>query len=137
MSDTQSRLEIVKKIAVEVAGPNADKVDRESRFPTEAVEALKKAKLMSALVPVENGGMGVGMVELAAMCETLGQHCASAAMVFAMHQIQVACIVRHAMNQPFYQAYVRELVEKQNVIASVTSEVGVGGEMRTSICGVE
>ncbi|HVU03819.1 MAG TPA: acyl-CoA dehydrogenase family protein [Polyangiaceae bacterium] len=137
MSDTQSRLEIVKKIAVEIAGPNADKVDRESRFPTEAIEALKKAKLMSALVPVAGGGMGVGMIELAAMCETLGQHCASAAMVFAMHQIQVACIVRHAMHQPFYQGYVRELLEKQNLIASVTSEVGVGGEMRTSICGVE
>jgi acyl-CoA dehydrogenase len=41
------------------------------------------------------------------------------------------------MHQPFYKAYVSELVEKQNVIASVTSEVGVGGEMRTSICGVD
>jgi acyl-CoA dehydrogenase len=58
-------------------------------------------------------------------------------MVFAMHQIQVACIVRHAMNVPYYQKYIRDLVENQYVIASVTSEVGVGGEMRTSICGVE
>jgi acyl-CoA dehydrogenase len=101
------------------------------------VEALKKARLMSAFVPKALGGMGTGMIDLAAMCEVLGQHCASSAMVFAMHQIQVACIVRHAMEQPFYRAYVAELIEKQNVIASVTSEVGVGGEMRTSLCGVE
>jgi acyl-CoA dehydrogenase len=93
--------------------------------------------MMTAFVPRELNGFGVGMVELAGMCEALGQHCASAAMVFAMHQIQVACIVRHAMSQPFYKRYVAELLERQNVIASVTSEVGVGGEMRTSLCAVE
>jgi acyl-CoA dehydrogenase len=134
---TTTMLESVRRIASEIAGPAADSVDREARFPIEAIEALKKARLMSAFVPKELGGMGTGMIELAAMCEVLGQQCASAAMVFAMHQIQVACIVRHAMEQPFYRAYVAELIEKQNVIASVTSEVGVGGEMRTSLCGVE
>ena len=93
--------------------------------------------MMSACVPQDLGGFGCGMVELAAMCEALAQHCASAAMVFAMHQIQVACIVRHGLAQPYFRAYVATLVEQQNLIASVTSEVGVGGEMRTSLCGVE
>ena len=136
-STSTQHLEVVRRIAQKVAGPAADVVDREARFPHEAIDALKKARMMSALVPAELGGFGCGMVELAGMCESLAQHCASAAMVFAMHQIQVACIVRHGMSQPFFQRYIAELVERQLVIASVTSEVGVGGEMRTSICSVE
>jgi acyl-CoA dehydrogenase len=138
-SSTRSlhHVDTARRIAVEVAGPAADAVDREARFPHEAVEALKRERLLSAFVPSDLGGFGMGMSDLAAMCEALGQHCSSAAMVFAMHQIQVASIVRHGMSQPFFQAYVAELVERQNVIASVTSEVGIGGEMRTSLCAVE
>jgi acyl-CoA dehydrogenase len=120
-----------------IASETADAVDRDARFPHETVDALKKARMMSAFVPSELGGFGVGVVELASMCDTLGQRCAASAMVFAMHQIQVASIVRHGMGQPFFRRYVAELVERQNVIASVTSEVGVGGEMRTSLCAVE
>ena len=136
MADEHSPLAIVARIAREVAAPAADSVDREARFPHETIDALKKAKLLSALVPRELGGFGCGMIELAAMCETLAQHCASSAMVFAMHHIQVASILRHAMKQPYYQKYVAELVEKQWLIASATSEVGIGGEMRTSKCAV-
>ena len=137
-SDTRSSpVETVQRIAAEIAGPVADAVDREARFPTEAVEALKKARMMSALVPREMGGLGCGMIELAGMCEALGQHCAAASMVFAMHHIQVASILRHAIRQPYYPTYIAELCEKQFLIASATSEVGIGGEMRTSKCAVE
>lgn len=132
-----SHVATVAQIAREVAGPAADDVDRAARFPAETIDALKKARMMSALVPREHGGFGCGMIELAAMCEALAQHCASAAMVFAMHHIQVASVLRHAFGQPYYQRYVRDLVEHQFVIASATSEVGIGGEMRTSSCAVQ
>jgi acyl-CoA dehydrogenase len=132
-----THVEAVRRIASEVAAPAADSVDREGRFPDEVISALKKGHFMSAFAPKSLGGLGCGMVGLAAMCEALGEHCASAAMVFAMHQIQVACIVRHGMSQAFFRAYVAELIERQQVIASVTSEVGIGGEMRTSLCAVE
>ena len=123
-------------IGAKVAGPAATSVDRESRFPKEAIGALKEARLMSAYVPRDFGGAGCGMAELARICEILAQHCSSTAMVFAMHQIQVACLVRHAGNSAFIKDYLRELCERQSLIASVTSEVGVGGEMRTSKCAV-
>ncbi len=125
------------RIAREVAGPVANAVDKDARFPNEALAAMKEARLLSAFVPRELGGFGCGMLELSQMCEALGQHCASAAMVFAMHQIQVACLVRHGKGQPFFEHYLRDLVKNQNLIASVTSEVNVGGEMRNSICSVE
>ena len=130
-------VQIVARIAREVAAPAADSVDREARFPAEAIEALKNARMMSALVPRELGGLGCGMIELSAMCEALAQSCASAGMVYAMHHIQVASVLRHAMAQPYYKKYIADLVENQYVIASATSEVGIGGEMRTSICAVQ
>jgi acyl-CoA dehydrogenase len=137
MSTEQSPIATVTSIAREIASAHADSVDREARFPREALDALRKAKLMSALVPRDLGGLGSGMTEIAAMCEALGQHCASAAMVFAMHQIQVASILRHAVQQPYFLRYVGDLVETQPLIASATSEVGIGGELRASKCAVE
>jgi acyl-CoA dehydrogenase len=129
-------IDAVRRIAREIALPNAVAVDQKARFPLETIEALKQHKLLSALVPSELGGAGLRFGEVAAMCEILATGCASAAMVFAMHQIQIACIARHGMSSPVLCQYLREVVDKQYLVASVTSEVGVGGEMRTSIASV-
>lgn len=131
-----ARVEATRRIAREVAGPAADAVDREARFPQEAMAALKAERLLAAHVPERLGGLGAGITELGLMCEALGQRCASAAMVFAMHQVQVACLVRHG-STPFFQGYLDELAREQRLIASVTSEAGVGGSVRTSICPIE
>ncbi|MGM9487008.1 acyl-CoA dehydrogenase family protein [Ideonella sp. YS5] len=131
-----ARVERVRQIAREVAGPAAQAVDRDARFPREAIDALKTEQLLSAHVPQRFGGLGLGIAELGQMCEALGQRCASAAMVFAMHQVQVACLVRHG-STPFFEGHLHELVRDQRLIASVTSEAGVGGSVRTSICPVE
>lgn len=128
---------LAQRIGREYAAPHADNVDQTSRFPSEAINALKDAKTLSAFVPVEFGGMGCSMRDLASMCEALGEQCAAAGMVFAMHQIQVGAIVRHCGDSDYFRAYLRELVAHQNLIASVTSEVGVGGDMRSSVCAVE
>lgn len=130
------RIEAVRRIAREVAGPAAVSVDKEGRFPREAIDALKAEKLLAAYVPEALGGKGSSIVELGLMCEALGQRCASAAMVFAMHQVQVGCLVRHG-HTPYFQHYLNELVRNQRLIASVTSEAGVGGSVRTSICNIE
>jgi acyl-CoA dehydrogenase len=130
------RLSTVRHIARDVAGPAAIAVDREGRHPSEALAALASEGMLSAYVPERYGGFGAGFTELGLMCEALGQRCASTAMVFAMHQVQVACLVRHGAS-PFFGDYLAELVRDQRLIASVTSERGVGGSVRTSICPIE
>ena len=128
---------VSETIAREVAASSAEAVDRESRFPEEAISALRNARLLSAYVPPSMGGEGCSIDDLVEMCQVLGEHCASTAMVFAMHQIEVACLVHHGMERPWFSAYLRRLAAGQRLIASVTSEVGVGGSMRTSVCAVE
>jgi acyl-CoA dehydrogenase len=140
----KSALEAARSIGHEIAAQHADAVDRDARFPGEALDAWRRAKLLGALVPVELGGLGARLGEVAAMTQALAQGCASAGMVFAMHQIQVGCIVRHGAQAPqlqpagsFFSRYLRDLCAEQRLIASVTSEVGVGGSLRTSVTAVE
>lgn len=133
---TSSAVRAAAIVAQEAAGPAAASVDKEARFPSEGVDALRSRGLLSALVPRESGGMGATISELAEMCNVLGQRCANTAMVFAMHQIQVASIVRHNHGSPFFAGYMRELVDKQLLLASATSEVSVGGDVRSSVCAV-
>jgi acyl-CoA dehydrogenase len=121
----------------DVIAPLADEVDRDARFPREAFDALKAEKLLSAYVPAEFGGLGLSIGEIAKVCETLGAYCASTAMIYAMHQIQVACIVHHGLATPFFRDYVREIVSKQHLVASATTEMGIGGDVRSSICAVK
>jgi acyl-CoA dehydrogenase len=136
-ADFEAHFAALKAIAADVASPNAADVDANSRFPHETIEALRKAKLLSAPVPKELGGAGYGMRQLGALCSALAQACGSSAMVLAMHYIQVACIVRHALQSSFFRRYLQDLVEHQYVLASMTSENGTFGETRTSICAVE
>ncbi len=130
-------LEAVHAIGRDTIAPFAAEVDRDARFPHEAFAAIKAHKLLSCYVPVEYGGMGLSISDLSQICETLGQYCASTAMVFAMHQIQVGCIVHHALGAPYFQKYARDLVAHQYLIASATTELGIGGDVRTSICAVQ
>jgi acyl-CoA dehydrogenase len=72
--------------------------------------------------------------QISRICEALGHYCASTAMIYAMHQIQVAMIVHHGLAAVFFRDYVREIVSGQNLLASATTELGIGGDVRSSIC---
>src|SRR4029077_12228364 len=105
-----AHLAALKAIAADIAAPSAADVDANSRFPRDTVQALQKAKLLSAPVPKDLGGAGYRMRALAALCSTLGQACGSSAMVLAMHYIQVACIARHGLQSAFFRRYLQDLV---------------------------
>ena len=126
----------LRRIADEVAARHADEVDREARFPREAIEALRDARALSALVSPAYGGGGVSLEAVARGCFELGQRCSATAMVFAMHQIQVATIARHLDGGPWFEGYLGDVAREQRLIASVTSEVGTGGDMGRSIAAV-
>jgi len=132
----QAFLDAVRHVADEFAAPSADEVDRDARFPTEAIEALRDEHALSAFVPTRLGGAGVGFETIAAACYELGRRCGASAMVFAMHQIQVATIARHLEEADWFEEYLAALATEQRLIASVTSEVGTGGDMGRSIAAI-
>ncbi|MEO7103811.1 MAG: acyl-CoA dehydrogenase family protein [Gemmatimonadaceae bacterium] len=137
MSRSFTALEKAQQIGLDVAAAHADAVDKDARFPSEAFDALKAERMLGIFIRPEYGGGGCSIADLSAICTTLGQYCSATGMVFAMHQIQVACIVRHARNSQFFAGYLAELADTQALIASATSEIGVGGDVRSSVCAVE
>lgn len=124
------------KIGAEVARVHAVDVDRAGRFPNESIAALREARLLSSFVPKELGGDGATMTDIVAACHVLGQYCSSTAMVFAMHQIQVACLVHHAMDSELLRAHMALIAGEQRLQASATTEMGTGGDVRSSVCAV-
>jgi len=126
----------IRQIAEDVAAEHADDVDRQARFPVETLSALREQQALSAFIPPELGGAGISFEAIAEACLHLGRRCGASAMVFAMHQIQVVTIVRHLEDASWFEAYLRSVSEEQRLIASVTSEVGTGGDMGRSIAAV-
>src|SRR4029077_14846454 len=133
----KSRERLIHAKVAEAAARHADDVDRQARFPIENLNALREVKALSAAVPRELGGAGYGMRELAGMCAALAGSCGSSAMVLAMHHIQVACLARHGLSSPELRQYLKDLVEHQYLLGSMTSEVGTQGDTRSSVCAVE
>ncbi len=136
VSRTEAILDAAREVR-KVAEAHAAEVDAGARFPHEALEAMRNARLLSAQIPTELGGGGCSMNTLARICSEVAAGCGSSALVLAMHYSQLACIVRHGTASTFFQQYLRDVIEKQYLIASITSEVGTYGDTRTSICAAE
>lgn len=122
--------------AVDAAAPaiaaGARDADRAATFPRASIAALRDATLLAAAVPSAYGGHGFDARWLAEVAMRLGGLCGSTAMIWAMHQLQVACLARVAHRQPEVAGYLRLAARGQHLIASVTSEEGVGGNLRVS-----
>lgn len=123
----------VRRVADGVAASAAADVDREARFPVETIDALREARALGAAVDEAP----VGLRALAQASADLARACSSSAMIFAMHQIQVLTMARHAEPGGWFCDYLRDVAADQRLVASVTSEVGTGGDMGRSVACVE
>lgn len=118
-----------------VAKEHAADVDSEARFPHEAIDKARQAGVLSMWIPARLGGGGSSITEVGRVIEQLGRECASTAMIVAMHQIQVACLRRHG-GTPFLDALTGRVARDGLLLASATTEIGIGGDVRRSTCAV-
>jgi len=75
----------VRELAQGVVQPLAAAVDREHRFPDEAITAAAESGLMGVLIPREFGGAGLDALAFAICIEELAQACASTAVIIDVH----------------------------------------------------
>ena len=75
----------VRELAQGVALRHAAQVDREYRFPDEAVKAAAAAGLLGVLIPREYGGAGLDAIAFAVCIEELAQACASTSVIVDVH----------------------------------------------------
>ena len=123
--------------AAAIAALNAESVDLEARFPAEAFEAIRAQRLLSAMIPEEFGGDGAEMSEIADICYQLGRSCGSTGMIYAMHQTKLACILRHGSNSKWHRHVLKDVCDKQLLLASSTTEGQRGGNIRSSDAAIQ
>jgi acyl-CoA dehydrogenase len=120
-----------------IAAADAVAVDRDARFPQAAIDAARQQKLLGAQIPATFGGFGASIFDITEMCYGLGRACSSTAMIFAMHQTKVACLVRHGTGSAWHEALMRRVATEQLLLASSTTEGQNGGNIRSSAAAIE
>ena len=134
--DRSSFLQRTATVAA-AAATEAEEVDRDARFPKAAIDAARREKLFGVQIPPEFGGDGASIFDITDICYTLGRACASTAMIFAMHQTKVACLVRHGTGSRWHEMLMRRVATEQLLLASSTTEGQNGGNIRSSAAAVE
>jgi acyl-CoA dehydrogenase len=119
------------------AAAEADDVDRGARFPQKAIDAARTQRLLGVQIPQAFGGDGASIFDITDMCYALGRACSSTAMIFAMHQTKVACLVRHGAGSAYHEDLMRRVATEQMLLASSTTEGQNGGNIRFSSAAVE
>ena len=136
VSVRQNDLTARARAAAEMAKTNAAAVDAEARFPNESFTEIRKQRLLGIQVPQSLGGEGANIAEIADVCYILGQACSSTALIYAMHQIKMACIVRHAKGNAALERILGRIAGEQLLMASSTTEGQAGGNVRSSEAAV-
>jgi len=125
-----------RAVAAVAAGSALD-VDANARFPAEAFAAAKAQRLLGVMVPKSLGGEGASIGDVADVCYQLAQSCSSTGMIYAMHQVKIACIVRHMGANASLHQLLRRLCAEQLLLASSTTEGQGGGNIRSSEAPIE
>ena len=125
------------RAAAALALAHATSVDAEARFPSAAFAEIRQQKLLGIQVPASLGGEGASLDDLADVCFALGQACGSTGLIYAMHQIKIACIVRHSKGAKALEAILRRVAAEQLLLASSTTEGQAGGNIRSSEAAIE
>ena len=98
---------------------NAAAHDRDGTFVTEGLDALRAAGLLAIGVPVELGGAGATLREIAAVQRELARHCGSTALASSMHQHVTAFTAwRYRRNAPGAEAMLKRIAEEGILLVS-------------------
>jgi len=119
---------IAHTLGVEFA-KRAAEADAKDRFVAENYKALKQANLVQAGVPVEFGGGGASVRELAGMLRELAHHCSSTALAFSMHTHQVAVPAWRWQNQKVsaVEPLLKRIANDQIILLSSGGSDWIGG----------
>ena len=95
---TQTYQEALERICRATIGPRAEAVDRDGKFPEDAVQALKTSGFLGAISSPDVGGLGLGLRGCAAIVSRVAEECGSTAMILCMHYSGVAVLEKFAFD---------------------------------------
>ena len=102
-----------------VLAANAARHDADGTFVRESYDALRESGLLAVAVPIELGGSGATIGDVARVQRELAKHCGSTALASAMHQ-HVTCFTawRYRRGLPGAEATLKRIAEEGVVLVS-------------------
>jgi alkylation response protein AidB-like acyl-CoA dehydrogenase len=123
------------KVAERLAGEfrnTAAAYDRSGEFPSAHYARMRETGYLRAPVPVELGGLGAGLADMARAQQALARGCGSTALAVNMHLFQVGTTVDAWRNKMPVEPLLKRIVDEGVVIASNGAEAIVAGEWTTA-----
>ncbi|MGH1574833.1 hypothetical protein ACRAWG_34540 [Methylobacterium sp. P31] len=123
--------DVVQRLAA--VGPEMD----EKTFADTIIQQLREERL---LWPFEARAGDRGRVSLATpvrIVYEISRLSGSAGLIVAMHMSQALTLVRHARGSAYLEMLLQRCTDRQSLVASGTSERGVGGDVLKSLCALE
>ena len=112
-------------VASDVAAPRVEEIDS-GAWPEQSLRALQES-LGGLVVPREDGGSGLGLRALVAVCEVLGEVCASTAICFGMHNV-AAAVIGAKPTERQRKEFLRPIASGEHLTTLALSEPGTGAE---------
>jgi acyl-CoA dehydrogenase len=134
MDDT-ALVAAIERIAVAHDRPAASPAAEQAKANA-ILDALAAERLVALVVPAAQGGPGAPIATAARAVAAVGRVSGSAGLIYAMHLSQLITVVRHARTEALVR-FLERCVAEQLLLASATSEVGVGGNILKSLCQTE
>jgi acyl-CoA dehydrogenase len=125
-------VEAIERVAAAADVPAAT-LEAERDKADAVLHGLAAERALSMVVPTEFGGLGLPVIAAARVVAAASAASGSAGLIAAMHLAQLVTLVRHGRGDRF-EAFLRRQAEDQVLIASGTSETGVGGDILKSLC---
>lgn len=129
-------LDRARHVATTIAAPEAERTDREARWPVEALRALQAAGLGGLVVPQAQGGLGFGLSQLTEVSEILGKACGSTAICYGMHCVGAAVLAAKATPDQ-QDRYVQPIAEGRHLTTLALSEPGSGAHFYIPQCRLD
>ena len=119
--DTSALLAASRRVAREVLRVWAPVVDRDNRFPTESIAALRAAGLLAYFIPQHLGGAGGDVLTFCSIASALGEECLSTALIWVMHCQQHAILTDESF--PERDDILASIAREGHLVASVTTDI--------------
>jgi alkylation response protein AidB-like acyl-CoA dehydrogenase len=124
-----------EKLAKQLLAAHADDIDRARSFPRENIRELGRSGLAGLVVPLEYGGAGAGIPEMAQVLERMAQACPSTAMVMLMHYCGAAVVAAKG-SATLKQSLLPAIASGEHLTTLAFSEAGSGGHFYAPVSEV-
>ncbi len=125
--------EAVRDVARDKIAPYAAAVDEESRFPSEAYEALRATDFHAPHIGEKYGGVGADALATCIVIEEVARVCASSSLIPAVNKLGTMPLILAASDEVL-DRYLPEVASGEAMFSYGLSEAGAGSDTSAMRC---